>query len=197
MTGLNPTGLDGLTGWPPRIVERDEQPYAAVRCVVPMSAISTVPARLDELMTWLAQHGAQPDGPVFFRYELIDMAGELVIEVGVPVSGEVPTGEGDLVTGVLPAGSYASVLHVGHPDRLVDVTGRLLDWGADVGVQWDAHETPAGSRWGCRLEIYWTDPAEEPDMNLWATQLAFRVAALPVGNVPGQDDDPASTASNV
>src|SRR5215831_15721980 len=34
----------------------------------------------------------------------------------------------------------------------------------------------SGERWGCRLEIYHTDPAVEPDMNSWVTELAFRLA---------------------
>ncbi len=33
-----------------------------------------------------------------------------------------------------------------------------------------------GERWGSRLEIYLTDPNEEPDMSKWQTQLAFRLA---------------------
>ena len=33
-----------------------------------------------------------------------------------------------------------------------------------------------GERWGGRLEIYLTDPAQEPDMSKWVTQLAFRLA---------------------
>jgi effector-binding domain-containing protein len=193
MTG-SPSAVDEPTDGAPRIIERVEQRYAAVRCVVPMSSVNTVPARLDELMTWLARHEVEPDGPVFFRYELIDMDRELVIEVGVPVSREVPAA-GDIVAGVLPGGSYASMTHVGHPDQLIDVTGRFLAWAEDAGVRWDAEETPAGIRWGCRLEIYLTDPAEQPDMNLWVTQLAFRVAALPVGLVKqGQDDESVSKA---
>jgi hypothetical protein len=37
-------------------------------------------------------------------------------------------------------------------------------------------ETGQGDRWSCRLEIYLTDPSQEPDMNKWETQLAFRLA---------------------
>jgi hypothetical protein len=33
-----------------------------------------------------------------------------------------------------------------------------------------------GERWGCCLEIYLTDPGQEPDMSKWQTQLAFRLA---------------------
>jgi hypothetical protein len=43
-------------------------------------------------------------------------------------------------------------------------------------LSWDATETDRGTRWGCRLEVLHTHPAEEPDMNKWETQLAFRIA---------------------
>jgi hypothetical protein len=36
--------------------------------------------------------------------------------------------------------------------------------------------TAAGGRWGSRLEIYLSDPREEPDMSKRVTQLAFRLA---------------------
>ena len=159
----------------PHVIERGEQPYAAVRCTVTMDALKTVPDRLGELMAWLSAHDAESTGPVFFRYDVIDMEGDLVVEVGVPVDGEVPPA-GDIVTGTLPAGRYASLVHVGHPDQLRDATGRLLAWGDETGVVWDVIDTPSGSRWGCRLELYLTDPAEEPDMNRWVTRLAFRLA---------------------
>jgi hypothetical protein len=35
---------------------------------------------------------------------------------------------------------------------------------------------PDGDRWGARLEIYESDPAQEPDMDKWVTDLAFRLA---------------------
>ena len=37
-------------------------------------------------------------------------------------------------------------------------------------------ETYDGQRWGCRLEVYNTDPTEEPDMSRWEAELAFRLA---------------------
>ena len=42
-------------------------------------------------------------------------------------------------------------------------------------------ETPAGERWTSRLEWYLTDPAQEPDMTKWQTELAFRLADLSGG----------------
>jgi hypothetical protein len=37
-------------------------------------------------------------------------------------------------------------------------------------------DTDQGERWGCRVEFYLTDPAEQPDLSKWQTQLAFRLA---------------------
>jgi hypothetical protein len=36
--------------------------------------------------------------------------------------------------------------------------------------------TDAGERWGGRVEFYLTNPAEQPDLTKWQTQLAFRLA---------------------
>jgi hypothetical protein len=55
------------------------------------------------------------------------------------------------------------------------LNGEVLQWLAARGLEWDRAETPQGERGGARLEIYWTDPRDEPDMNKWMTEL-FRLA---------------------
>jgi hypothetical protein len=60
--------------------------------------------------------------------------------------------------------------------RLYDETKALLAWAAEQRLSFDFTQTSAGAMWGCRLEIYHTDPAVEPDMNKWETDLVFRVA---------------------
>jgi hypothetical protein len=124
---------------------------------------------------WLAARGLAPAGAPFFRYLVIDMERELEVEAGVPVAEPV-NGEGEVLTGVLPPGRYAVTTHVGHPDRLVAVTGAFLDEAAARGLRFDTTETDRGSRWGCRLELLHTNPAEQPDMDEWETKLAFRLA---------------------
>jgi effector-binding domain-containing protein len=160
----------------PRIVERTSQPYVAIREFVTMRSIgAAIERRMREVFGWLAGHRIPPDGPPFVKYNVIDMERELEIEVGVPVTAEPPV-DGDLLSGTLPAGRYASVTHVGHPDGLVEATSALLDWAAERGVEWDVSDAGEGQRWGCRLEVYQTDPDEEPDMNAWRTDLVLRVA---------------------
>jgi effector-binding domain-containing protein len=109
------------------------------------------------------------------RYNVIDMMRELEVEAGVPVAAVV-YGDGDVVAGVLPAGRYATLVHVGHPKELQAATKALLDWATRQDLKWDMSPGDSGEQWGGRLEIYLTDPSQEPDMAKWQTQLAFRLA---------------------
>jgi effector-binding domain-containing protein len=159
----------------PHIVTRDEQPYVAIRARVTMAELGGLGGRFGEVFGWLAARGLAPAGAPFFRYNVIDMARELEIDAGVPVAVAVD-GDSQVISGVLPAGRYAELIHVGHPSELAEVTGALLDWAAGQGLSWDVSPGEAGERWGSRLEIYLTDPSQEPDMSKWETQLAFKLA---------------------
>lgn len=159
----------------PEIVTRAEQPYVAVRARVTMTEIAAFARRLGEVFGWLDGHGLAPAGPPFFKYNVIDMARELEMEAGVPVAAAV-TGDDRVVAGVLPAGRYATLTHVGHPSELMAATKALLDWAAEQGLTWDVTPGADDDRWACRLESYLTDPSQEPDMSKWVTQLAFKLA---------------------
>ncbi|GAA1290677.1 DNA gyrase inhibitor [Planotetraspora silvatica] len=158
----------------PTLVARAEQPYVAIRRQVTMDTIAEIADRFPEIFGWMAARGLAPAGAPFFRFNVIDMDGILEMEAGVPVTDVVP-GDGVILSGVLPAGRYVSVTHVGHPDDLMDVTAELLRWAAERDLRWDMAPTSEGERWGCRLELYKTDPAVEPDMGKWETELAFRL----------------------
>ena len=160
----------------PEIVTRAEQPYVAIRTQVTMEDLGTVvPPLNQEVFAWLGGRGVAPAGPPFWKYNVIDMAGKLEIEAGVSVAAAV-AGDGRVVSGVLPAGRYATLTHVGHPSELMAATKALLDWAAGQGLTWDMTPGEGGDRWGCRLEFSLTDPSLEPDMSKWVTQLAFRLA---------------------
>jgi len=171
-------GLHVMTGrvlFDPVVKARGEQPYVAVRGVVTMATFDEIADRLPEVFEWLGERGLQPVDAPFFRYKLIDMPGRLEVEAGVPVATGITGGE-EVVAGTLPAGTYVSVTHIGHPDGLVGVTAELLRWGAEQGVTWDVAETDDGQEWGCRLEVLRTNPAVEPDPDNWETELLFRLA---------------------
>jgi effector-binding domain-containing protein len=157
------------------IEDRTALPYVGIRRTITMQTFAEVADRLPELFGWLAARGIAPAGAPFFRYVVIDMERELEVEAGVPVAQPVE-GEAEVLAGVLPAGRYAVTTHIGHPDELLAVTGAFLEEAGARGLRFDATETERGTRWGCRLELLHTDPAEQPDMNKWETKLAFRLA---------------------
>jgi effector-binding domain-containing protein len=159
----------------PTIVERAEQPYVGVTGSVTMQRFSEIADRLPGVFGWLGARGIEPADAPFFKYNVVDMEREMEIEAGVPVATAVD-GDGEVSSGVLPAGRYATVTFVGHPSRLVEPTRDLLVWAAEQGLRWDMVETDRGQRWGCRLEVLLTNPADEPDMDKWETQLLFRLA---------------------
>lgn len=103
------------------------------------------------------------------------MAGTLVVDVGV-TTVVMLSGDHEVQTGELPAGRYACLRHRGHPDSLLQATADLLAWAEAEGLEFDHQPEPDGDVWGCRLEIYQTDPDDEPDLNAWITDLAFRLA---------------------
>ena len=159
----------------PEIVTRAEQPYVAIRARVTMGEIAAFARRFGEVFGWLDSHGLAPAGPPFFKYNVIDMARELEMEAGVPIATAIG-GNDQMVAGVLPAGRYATLTHVGHPSELMAATKVLLDWAAEQGLTWDVAPGAEGDLWACRLENYLTDPSQEPDMSKWVTQLAFKLA---------------------
>ena len=159
----------------PEITQRAAQPYAGISDWVTMATIGSVADRIPEIFGWLGARGIAPAGPPFFRYHIIDMARQLQVEVGVPVASVVE-GDGDIRAGALPAGRFAVMTHTGTPDTLVAATAELLAWAAARGLAWDVSRTDEGEKWGCRVEFYLTNPAEQPDASQWQTELAFRLA---------------------
>ena len=93
----------------------------------------------------------------------------------MPTAGPIDA-DGDVTVGALPAGRYAVTRHHGHPDGLVGATTALLAWADEQGLTWDVHDEPEGSTWGCRLEVFLTNPMEQPDMSQWDTDLVFKLA---------------------
>ncbi|MEO3886145.1 GyrI-like domain-containing protein [Nonomuraea sp. B5E05] len=160
----------------PQIVECPERPYVGVRGTITMTTFGLVADRIGEIIGWLAQRGHAPAGAPFLRYDAINMPEDrLVVQAGVPVAEPVE-GEGDIFAATLPAGRYAVTSHHGHPDQLIGVIEALLKWGAEQGLAWDMTEKDGTEHWGCRLELFQTDPRVEPDMHNWDTDLQIRLA---------------------
>jgi effector-binding domain-containing protein len=156
----------------PKLVERPEQHYVAIRKLVTMAEIgSTLPPLIGDVFAWLTKKGIQQSGAAFWRYNVVEMDKKLEIDVAVPVASAVK-GDGEIIADVLPAGTYAMMLHTGHPSELEEATRNLLDWAKENKVEWKMN----GERWGGRVEWYYSDPDTEPDMTKWETELAFLTA---------------------
>src|SRR5690349_15768893 len=94
----------GMTTVAPTIVERAAAPYAAIPVTVTMDKrAGVVPPLNGEVFAWLAAHGGAPNGPPFWKYNVIDMARGLEIEAGVTVAQPV-AGDGRVIASELPAG---------------------------------------------------------------------------------------------
>src|ERR1700749_627914 len=93
----------------PQVIQRPAQPYAAIRVKVAMTELGSVlPQVHTRVFGWLGARGIAPAGAPFWKYNVIDMDGELEVEVGVPVAADAD-GDGEVLAGLLPAGRYASL----------------------------------------------------------------------------------------
>ncbi len=157
----------------PRLDQRPEQPYLGIRTQTPMKGMFKVVGKLfNELNAWAKRIGLRPAGPPFLRYHVIDMAGEMDIEVGIPV--ETPLlGDGRVSPGRMPAGRYASLVYTGS-----GYTGNktLIEWVRANGYAFDRWDDPKGDAFRGRYETYLTDPALEPRKTRWQVEVAIKLA---------------------
>jgi effector-binding domain-containing protein len=160
----------------PTIETRAEQPYVGITRRASMQAFgSVIPPLLGQVFAWLNESGIEPAGPPFFRYQVIDMSNEMEIVAGVPIREPV-AGDDEIEPGAIAAGRYVTTLHTGHPQELMEATGRLLEWAAAHDVTWSMHPESDGEHWDGRFEFYFDSPDDEPDMAKWRTELAFLMA---------------------
>jgi effector-binding domain-containing protein len=159
----------------PTIDQRPERHTAGIRLKAPIRDFKKIiPPTLTEVLGWVREHGVGIGDPPFMRLYVINMDGDMDLELGVPVAGSVQP-DGRITPGVLPAGRYASLVYTGR-DRGYAGNGVLIRWGEKQGLTWDAWNDPAGHAFACRYESFLTDPAEEPDHKKWQTEVAIKLA---------------------
>ncbi len=161
----------------PSIVDRPAQRYLGIAAKVHMSKIASVGDTLPgELFGWLGRRGLVAAAAPFFRYYAISADGTLDLEWGVPIAVAAP-GDERVRPGELPAGRYASLIHVGPYGGIRDATAALHQWIKDRGERQDVAITPAGDRIAaCWVEFYPTDPRLEPDQKKWVSEIAIKLA---------------------
>jgi effector-binding domain-containing protein len=169
----------------PQVERRPAQPYLGIRARVTDEAElrRAVDRGFPELFGWLQENDVAPAGPPFIRFVELDGGGDpREIEMAVPVATAVSSpGPGRIQSGALPAGRYATLLHVGPyassevPDLSAARTA-LLGWAEEQGVELESSPTEEGTEFRACVERYITDPSQEPDWSKWETELAYLTA---------------------
>jgi DNA gyrase inhibitor GyrI len=178
MSPSRPPGLRSMTE--PQIQQRDEQPYLGIRSEVTDGVPAVVDRAFPQLFAWLAERGVQPSRPPFIRYHEVDEAGEpLEIEVAAPVAAADAPDDGPVRAGLLPAGRYATLLHVGpyRSDQVPDLghaQAALRSWTEANGLAC-SRPSDRGSSLPCCVEHYRIGPPAEKDWTKWETELAYLI----------------------
>lgn len=148
------------------ITERDEQPTAVVRAVVPLTDLTDFFGRsYAAVAAALAEQDCRIAGPPFAKYYGMP-TDRIDIEAGFPVAGPFASA-GAVQPGSLPGGRCYEAMHTGPYDTLEETYNAILEQiGRDGG-------TPGEVMW----EHYLTDPDTEPDPSKWQTQVCW--PALP------------------
>jgi hypothetical protein len=159
----------------PEVSKRVEQSYAYMSFTVRMDemqkpAVEGFPA----IYAFLAEQDISPTGAPFYNYRQIEMSTTLDVEAGIPVA-DPGKASNNIHFGTLPAGRFAGLDWIGHPDKLEPATAVLIGWTRLMQMEFDMDERFDGDHFACRLEIYETDPEDEPNMEKWLTRLAFKL----------------------
>ena len=98
------------------------------------------------------------------------------VEIGFFVEGEL-TSAGRVTAGKVPAGKHIRTNYTDYYDGLMTATGLLIGWAKEADVEWDAWEIFDGHAFASSLELYHTDPEENPDPETGVTEIAIKTKA--------------------
>ena len=157
---------------PPHVVYRPRAATNSIRVVTPFRGMLAVrDGLMREIRSWLDDHHVDA-GPLFMRLHVVDMAGDMDLEVGA-IADFTPPRDSRVRSGELPAGRYATLTYVDHAIR---ANRHLIEWAKDAGLAFDQHATPAGDAFACRYEAYLTDERKEKRKTRWRVELNFKLA---------------------
>ncbi len=134
------------------------------------TAVGRATLTVQELPSWLgrtygavaqalAAHGAGPAGPPFARYHRLG-DNRFTVEAGFPAATVIEA-VGDVIPSELPGGQVAVTVHTGPYETMEPAYEALVSWVTDHGGE------VAGDAW----EVYFSDPATQPDPATWRTEV--------------------------
>jgi effector-binding domain-containing protein len=158
-----------------KLEDRKEQHYVGIRTMAALPELPTViPDSTREVYGWLGRAGVPPAGMSFIRYHVINMETKLDITLGVPVAKAL-AGDDRIVSDVLPAGRYATLIYTGDYSGLMGANKVLIDWAQEQGLAWDNWPVENGDAFKSRYESYIRDPGNEPDPAKWVTEVSIKL----------------------
>jgi|GEM_PF-7106614 len=126
------TGIDIV----PQLQTGCAQPYIAIPVQLLPADWKQLKILIDELTDWLNHQSVRIAGPLFYRYYTCGATYTVKsIEVGYPVAGEVQ-GNNRIITGKIPEGIFATLIHCGQPGINNPTMEKLLCWANQQGIQW-------------------------------------------------------------
>ena len=162
----------------PNITRREAQPYAGIRQTLEREKLPDfVPGGLTTILRFLQKHRIHVSGAPLIRYWVVDYnTGEIEVDVGVPVAASTLPADAIVHSAQIPAGTFATVIHRGPYDALVQTTAALLDWAQQNNIKWAMVEHRKVTRWDGRIEHYLVGAPEEPQPKNWQTEIAILVS---------------------
>ena len=116
-----------------------------------------------EIFGYIQSQGQAPAGMPLAIYYSMD-GKDVDMECAIPVASPI-AGKGRIKAGELPAGTMATVTHLGPYDKLPSAWAGLTEWMQSQGLE------GAGAPW----EVHVTDPGVERDPSKWRTGIFFPV----------------------
>lgn len=154
-----------------KVGRREATLVVSKRVPVTLAGIGgTIGSAFGEVYGHLGGHGAAPDGPPFVIYHGTPASGEpFDIEICAPVARAVEPPAGWQLQ-ELPAGMFATLLHVGPYDTIGTAYAEIMAWPGEHGY----------AIAGPPREVYLSDPSTPPEQIRTIVELPVVEVATPV-----------------
>jgi effector-binding domain-containing protein len=156
----------------PKLINQNDKSYFGIKFKAPYSNMfSVVEIKFKQLKDWVKINKFIEEGPYFLRYHMINMAGEMELEVGI-IGNYTVTDKSDIKAGIIPHGIYATQIYKGLG---LGANKYLLKWIEDNNYIIDKVSHNYGDLFACRYEAYLTDPKIEPRKKQWEIELSIKI----------------------
>ena len=156
----------------PKIEQRGAVQYMGIRIQTPFSGMFAQVDKLrKELAKWFKSKGIEAHGPSLLRYHVIDMNGMMDIAYGT-VCADPLAGDERVQPASLPAGRYVSLVYSRYALR---GNKALIGFIQENGLPVDRWDDEKGDAFGCRYEMFLTDPRVEHRKSKWQVEVAIKL----------------------